>query len=157
MGLQLQATSLTRTNLLYELNHLTINQQIVLHTVFDKAKPFDLQYTMTAIAWEESDFSKYQLNLNDPSCGVFHIMPRNLADTNWEQSRICERLINDFDFSFSTALATFKWWYNYHKSKGHSNPWRKAISSYNGGYRGNKRYLQRILLRIHVLQIYLKE
>jgi len=141
-----------------ELKSLTPKQRYVMHYVFYKTKQFNLGYTMTAIAWQESKFGKYPINIHDPSCGIFHIMPKYQTDNRWKQSRMCERLIADKDFSIATALSVFKYWYNYWRSKGYSKKlsWKKAIMSYNGGVKGNKKYYQQIVRKIKALRKVLK-
>jgi hypothetical protein len=156
-------TSLFSSPLVNELKHLSPQQKSVMYYVFFKTKKFNLGYTMTAIAWQESKFGKYLINLSDPSCGIMHIMPKYKVDTKWEQSRMCERLIKDKDFSIATALSIFKFWYNYYRSKGYSKnlSWRKAIISYNAGYntdsKQGKLYLKQILLKIQALKQYFRK
>jgi len=118
------------------LNNLSKSQYKIFYKTWTKAKQFNLQYTLTAIAWQESDFGKYKLNLSDPSCGVFHIGVVTLTKNRWKQARLCERLIKDYDFSFSIALGRFKYFYNYWRSKGYSRQisWKRAICSYNAGF-----------------------
>ena len=133
-----------------------------MYNTFNKAKEFDLEYTMTAIVWQESQFGKYQLNLDDPSCGVFHIMPKylikrtSLKDTSWNRSRLCERLINDYDFSFAAALLELKYWQNYWRSKHVKMVWSHMVGSYNGGYIPNWQYVEEIKNKIRLLKTMLK-
>jgi len=146
---------------LNELSHLNKPQQEVMFNTYKKAKEFDLQLTMTAIAWQESKFGKYKLNLNDPSCGVFHVMPSTITKNKWKQSRMCERLIADYDFSFSVALQRLKYFYNYWISKGcnKNTAWKRSIMSYNAGYdyrHGNKYYKQ-IVKRLKAINIWVNK
>ena len=146
----------------YEVKHLDSHQKEVLRKTFWKAKEFDYQWTLSAIAWEESKFGKYPVNLSDPSCGAFHNLLKSVAKrvdyevNKWNMSRICEYLIRDFDFSFSQALAELKYWENYWRSKGLTGNklWRRTIMSYNAGfnYKKGKNYLNRILKRIYILR-----
>ncbi len=158
----LLATPMYANYLDQQLKHLSNKQRIVMSKVFIKAKKFNLEYTMTAIAWNESDFNKFQLNLSDPSCGLFHIMPSslvkrtNLKDNSWNRSRLCERLMEDNDFSFSAALLELKYWQNYWKSRGVSRIWSHTVSSYNGGFTGNAIYLNKIKAKIKALKKYFK-
>lgn len=148
--------------LVRELQHLNPNQKKVLQKTFLKGTSFDYEYTLTAIAWQESNFNKYTINLNDPSCGVFHIMPKyliqhiDMEDTSWNQSRLCERLIKDYDFSFSAALFYLKYWENYWKAKKVSKVWSHTVGSYNGGFHPNKKYIKEIRWKIRALKIYFK-
>jgi len=148
----IQANSLEK-----ELQNLSYKQKQVLIKTLYKGKEFNYGWTLAAIAWQESKFGKYLINLQDPSCGVFHVMPKYISDNKWKQSRICERLIKDFDFSFSQALAKLKYWENYHKSKKHYPVWKHTIMSYNGGFKGNDKYYKTIVLKIKALKHYIKK
>ena len=143
-------------SLLKEFNAMTPEQKKIACMVFKKAKEFNLQYTMTAIAWEESKFGKYTINLADPSFGIFHnqidsVANRHGVRSKWGKSRLAEQLLNSFDFSFSEALAELQYWQTYYK---HSwNKWSKMVMSYNAGYsyKNGKCYYQRIVLKIKAL------
>lgn len=155
----------TADKLRKELNELTIEQYKVLLTTFAKGRAFNYEYTMTAIAWQESTFGKYMMNLSDPSFGVFHNLITsviNRTDTNdspWNRSRVAERLIMDYDFSFSQSLGELKYWENYWTSKKVPRVWSHTIRSYNAGYKhtNGKAYLRMIKLRIKILKEYVKE
>ena len=151
-----------------ELYHLSEHQKIILLKTYIKAKQFGYENTMTAIAWQESQFGKYLVDLSGPSFGVFHNLVSSVArrngksGTSWSNSRIAERLILDYDFSFSQALAELKYWENYWRSKGKPHIWRETVGSYNGGYRWRHkksavRYLKYIIIRVRVLKVYMRE
>jgi len=138
---------------------LSSSQLNVLNKVYTKAKPFDLQLTMSAIAWQESHLGKYKVNLSDPSFGVFHnniatVSNRHNIKGQWSKSRIAERLIEDFDFSFAEALAELQYWKSYYKGK--PRPLSKAIMSYNCGFnikrKACKVYLRSIKTRMNIVK-----
>jgi len=147
-----------------DFDNLTPKQLQVLKYVYNKAKAFGLEHTLVAIAWQESDFGKYTINLGDPSCGIFSIMPKylikrtDLRNNSWNRSRLCERLIADPDFSFSAALLEFKYWKNYWISKKVARPWAHAVASYNQGFNANTNsdYVKKIKAKIKVLKKYYK-
>jgi hypothetical protein len=59
----------------HQLKHLTHHQKEVLKQVWYKAKPYDLSYTMSAIAFKESSLGVVLFNRKDGeigSYGVFH-------------------------------------------------------------------------------------
>jgi len=156
IALNLNATSL---------KNLSYQQKEVLQYVYSRAKEFNLQLTMTAIAYQESQFGKYELDLQDPSCGIFHVMPALLAvkvgldNNNWNRSRLCEKLIEDKDFSFSAALLELKYWQNYWRAQHVKRVWSHMVASYNGGYNINIKtntYLKHIKHKIRLLRAYLK-
>ena len=148
------------------LKNLSYQQKEVLSYVYSKAKEFNLSLTMTAIAWQESQFGRYELSLSDPSCGIFHVMPAILAvkvglqNDSWNRSRLCEKLITDRDFSFSAALLELKYWQNYWEAEHVSRVWSHMVASYNGGFNINIKtniYLKNIKAKIRLLKKYLKE
>ena len=144
------------------LNKITSNQKQILTYVYNKGKSYNLEHTLTAIVWQESQFGKFKINLNDPSCGIFHILPRSLInrtelnDTSWNRSRLCERLLVDNDFSFASAVLELKYWQNYWESKHVTNVWRHTVASYNGGYKAsiNSKYVQNIIKKIQYIKQY---
>lgn len=153
---------------MYELNHLTSYQKTILFRTYIKAKQFGYENTMTAIAWQESRFGKYPVDLSGPSFGVFHNLVSSVSKRNgnsgteWSNSRIAERLILDYDFSFSQSLAEIKYWENYWKSKNKPHVWREIVGSYNGGYgwrhkKSSVQYLKDIIIRMKVLKKYLSK
>ncbi len=151
LALNLSAESITE---------LSAPQKQLANQIYLEGNKYDLGYTMVAIAYQESHLGRYLISLNDPSCGCFSIMPSSLIkrtslkNNSWNQSRLCERLIKDNDFSFSAALLELKFWQNYWKSKHVTKVWSHMVSSYNGGYKANldSKYLKRIKHLVHKLQ-----
>jgi len=134
---------------LRNLKSLNVDQKKIANKVFMKAREFDLEYTMTAIAFKESSFGRTMYNLRDGelgSYGVFHNLVSSVYDRyvrykpvrkNNEISiklSLAKRLIDDFDFSFSQSLAELKYWENTAIVKGKRwDKWRYSILHYNGG------------------------
>jgi hypothetical protein len=121
---------------LYSLEPMQIKNLVY---IFNKAKPYNLSYTMSAIAMQESDLGRYFITINKDGsmdCSMFMINTKTLSKNQWKQSRLCERLIRDKDFSISIAIERFKYFYNYWFSKGYSEgvSWRYAVMSYHCGF-----------------------
>ena len=144
-----------------ELDNLSLSQKEVLVKTWLKAKKFNLEFTMTAIAWHESHFGLYPINLSDPSFGVFHnlitsVARRHNVTSKWSKSRLAEQLIQDYDFSFAESLSELKFWQGVHKNK--PNNWSLTVKSYNAGYRheNGKQYLVQIKTKIKALKRFFK-
>ena len=146
----------------YQLAHLTENQIEVKNLIAYNAKKYDLKYTMLAIAFRESQFGKYKLNLADPSAGIFHqLLPTyckelGLRPNSWNQSRIAEKLVSNNALALHTAINHFKRDYSHFKLLGYSNAisWRKAVMAYNAGiynYRVGYKYYKEIVKIIKAL------
>jgi len=140
-------------------------QKQVLKRAYEIGLPFNMGYTLAAIAWQESMAGKYLINLQDPSAGVFHnnlnsVMRRHheIPDTPFQRNRIAQRLIEDIDFSGAEALAELEYWKNVHGE----GKWFLIWQSYNGGfaylstnsiaYRKSYHYAQGILRKIRFLR-----
>jgi len=143
----------------YSYNNYNID---LLNKVYKESSEFNLGLTMGAILIQESDLGKYRLRINKDSidCGIFQINSKTLANNNWTQSRVCERLFRDDDFSLIVALKRFKYFYNFYRSKGLSRnkSWRRAVMSYHSGwnYKLGKRYLNSILKNMKLVKKLIK-
>ena len=146
-----------------ELLTLTTSQKVVLMKTFMKAKKIDLEYTMTAIAWQESRFGKHKINLSDPSFGIFHnqinsVCKREKSCTDWAKSRNAELLVSNFDFSFKHSSLELMFWKQYWKKKGGARQWSRMVQSYNAGFNfwNGKKYLIDIKQKIKALKRFVK-
>lgn len=129
---------------------------------------YDLGYALTAIAWKESNFGKYLINISDGkegSYGVYHILldtaaSRNKLRTVWDRSRYAERLIFEIELCADEAITELLFWKKYFKRT--STPWKAMFAGYNAGAKGlnsiaGKAYADDAILRVKALQRYFKE
>ena len=153
-----------------ELKNLSDSQLDTLLKVWRYGVDDDLSYTLAAIAWKESNFGKYTLNLSDGkygSFGVFHInleyhIKRVKASSNWSRDREAEKLLNSLEYSTSHALGVLKYYISYHtKKSGGKSSLVKAIASYNAGFNHKsskgQAYSKDVVLRIKVLTQFFKQ
>lgn len=123
----------------------TQDQIKVLQFAHDKGKPYDLQWTLAAIAWQESSAGLKHKNPKADSYGIFgsllttveaRLKDKEFADSlrkvplNRKQTIFL--LKHDWEFSSEFALAELTYWQDRHK-----NDHRKTVSSYFGGNRPN--------------------
>ncbi len=117
----------------------------------------NLCLTMAAIAWQESDLGLYQINLQDPSAGIYHIKISNaikdttLKNTRFNRNRVAMWLIRYPNWAAKLAISELKFWLRYW----HHN-WFKSIGSYNGGYHSNKRYARAIASKVRFLRKHIR-
>jgi len=150
----------------YSVEKLTDAQKSTMLHIYEAGKKFDLGLTLAAIAWQESQLGAHPINLSDPSCGVFHVMPSSLIrrlplkNNAWNRSRLCERLISDLDFSVSAALMELKYWQNYWRVRlKQKNVWKHMVASYNGGFAAgpNSNYVKVIAKKVRIVEQILRE
>lgn len=143
-----------------EWNSLTLEQKYTAQRIFDYANKDGLGWSAIAIAWQESQFGKWEINLNkngSMDCGTFQnnvqsvARHQNLKLNRYTKKEICTDLIKDFGYSYLNFAAEIKYWSKVHKGK-----WINVWSSYNGGWRGNTKYALEIANRILVLKKYIK-
>ena len=127
------------------------------------AEQYNLKYTLLAIAFKESQWGKYKLNLQDPSAGLFHkLLPYycielHLKPNKWNESRLAEKLIHSDADAFMVALWDFQRNYKYFKFLGKNSnlSWRYAVQAYNAGignYRAGKKYYIEVVKIIRALK-----
>lgn len=132
---------------------MTSEQKQLLTTVYTKTAGTGYQLTLTAIAWKESRGNIWPVNVNDPSCGVFHtkitnVMKReSIEDSAFRRNVVCAKLMDDLDFAIKHAMLELDFW-----DKKYRGDWRKIWASYNGGHSGNKTYGKEISEIISVLR-----
>ena len=109
---------------------LDLDQYVLASKIYSKSNSIEL----ISISFVESRLGKYPINLQDPSCGVFHIHIKyllkqlGLKDTPFNRNKLCSDLL-DLDYSISLATNTLDYFYKYHKQD-----YKKTIQSFNSGF-----------------------
>lgn len=117
------------------LNRMSPLQQWTLLKSYEIGEPFDMGYSLAAIAWQESVAGLYPININDPSFGVHHIlldsaMKRSgMKDTSFNRNIMASSLL-DIEVSAEYAIMELQYWKKYHKGN-----WNRIWASYNAGHR----------------------
>lgn len=145
------------------------NEQIkVMIYSYQVGVEYNLGYSLAAIAWKESDFGRYLLNLSDGkygSFGVYHVLleyaaARNKLKTSWERSRYAEKLMLDMELCAQEAISELLFWNKRYRKQEHSL--LRALAAYNAGGKNinspaGKLYAEDAMLRIKALQRYFKK
>jgi len=157
------------------LTKITPTQRIVMWNSYRTGLKANLGYTLTAIAWKESMFGLYRMNITDGyakskykgSFGVHHILLStavNMAGikTAWSASRLAERLYTDDKLNATAALEILVYWRTRWSNNNSNMVWSRTVASYNAGTRGintkaGVAYRDDILLRVKALKWYFKE
>lgn len=136
------------------------SQILVMKEIYKRVEPYGLVYSALAIAWQESNFGKWSINLQDPSCGpfqqsVFHYMRKyKLKMTDFNMNKVCSELIFNIDLSVATFISEIESWELVHRKRW--NKWDYIYRSYNAGNNWNsevaKNYSLKIRTRIRVLK-----
>ena len=129
------------------LENLSGPQLAVMYRTFYTAKVHDLHWTMTAIAWKESEFGLNLVGRTTPDYGVFQINIKTYRNRFSDYDGLKDELTNNYSLGFSAALAEIEYWKSVHGSN-----WNKVWASYNSGWTGGKGYSDSIKLRIKALK-----
>lgn len=155
-------------NYYQRLEQLSDKQIKIMIYSYQVGAEYNLGYSLAAIAWKESEFGTYLLNLGDGqygSYGVYHVLldyvaVRNKLKSNWERSRYAEKLVSNIELCAQEAISELLFWNKVYK--GQKNALSKALASYNAGGKGinspaGKIYAEDAMLRIKALQKYFKK
>jgi hypothetical protein len=145
-----------------ELEQLSPEQYKTLLAIMHYGDEYELGMTLAAIAWKESGFGKFNMNLADGeygSFGPFHIRldyaaKRHGKKNDWSRSRLAERLLYDLEFAVKEAANVFKIF------KDKKCNYSCALARYNGGYGASKNkvalaYAEDIKKRVKAIQEYI--
>lgn len=145
-----------------ELENLTKEQYQVMLGALHYGEEYELGLTLAAIAWKESGFGKFTMNLDDGKYGSFspyHIRldyasQRHNIKTGWSRSRLAERLLNDLEFATKEAARVLQ------SFRGKKCNYSCSIARYNGGYTAHKNkkalaYAEDIKKRVEAIKGYI--
>lgn len=112
---------------------MSVEQQVTLARSYQYGEPYNLGYTLSAIAWKESLAGKYKINYSDPSFGVYHnvihqVARREGVTGGFAKNQLAQRLVDDDEYAASQAIAELQSWLRYHKGDLY-----KSWASYNAG------------------------
>lgn len=144
---------------LKELHNLTPKQAEVMKMTMEYGKQHNLSYTLTAIAWKESNFGKYLVGWTTPDYGIFqnnyytykNRFKKRINQAGLTKSQVIKMLTHSFYIGAEAAVAELKFWRK-------SRDWRHSVESYNDGTRisaKGKAYGADIAKRVRLLQQYL--
>lgn len=153
-----------------EFNSLSIKQHNFLVKVYQKAAPYHINKTLTAIVWKESSAGKYRINPNNKNssmdCSAYMINTYSALNRQGKKKSransilMCQDLLEDEEFAFMEAVTTIKWSEQMLRKKKEFS-WTNVWSSYNTGYNykstTGKKYAEDIRLRIRVLEKYINK
>lgn len=151
-----------------ELYKLDKSQMQILKDILllDIDKGFELE--MATLAWKESNFGKWMINITDGkygSFGLYHIrldyaLVRNKITSSWGKSRYTEKLLYDFELSSNEAVTLLLYWHNYHRKNNKQDVKKYMFASYNGGYKLSKQaiaYGEDAILRLEALRKFISD
>ncbi|MCK5536989.1 MAG: hypothetical protein KAI79_09190 [Bacteroidales bacterium] len=152
---------MTDQDLYNELERLSVSQQRVLARTYNTAKQYNLEYTMTAMAWNESRFGLKMENKRTKDYGVFGINLKSfksrfghkLKGLNASDKAIKTALKESYELNFKSSLAEIRYW-----QKHRNGNWQLVVRSYNAGWNhsNGKRYAKGIARHIRILKLFFK-
>lgn len=125
------------------------NQKRILSHAYAYGKPYDLEYSMAAIAWEESSAGEILLNYKDPAAGIYQnyaataLKRENRKVNHANKSAILLELATDEIKSTAHGISELLHWANTRKN------WKDVWASYNSGKNYKERVPKEYAERIH--------
>lgn len=113
----------------------SMRQKITLLSAYMYGIPYDLSYSLAAIAWKESSAGDVPMNLNDPSFGIHHITLKNAIiysgrpDTHRNRQIVASELVKSNRLSSEFAIINLNYW-----RMQYGDDWMKVWASYNKGW-----------------------
>lgn len=146
-------------SLSYQYSHFSKQQIEVLKQSCEAGKPYNLCLTLASIAWHESDAGLWQINLQDPGAGIYNVkistaMSRikpKLRNTPFNRNRVAMWLIDYPKLAAKIAIYELKDWMKYWHGD-----WYRAVGSYNGGTKWNKKYAKDIAKKVRFLKKHIR-
>ena len=153
---------------LNDLKNLSTEQRSIMMSAYTKGKAEGYDLLLPAIAWKESYFGKYPINVADGkygSYGPYHVRLdiyalRKKEQSTFHMSMLAVKFINDIDFSSKVTLEYINY---FARNKPLSDtPIYDIAARYNGGNNGHtkkqaKLYALDVLLRMKALDIYINK
>lgn len=144
--------------------NLSEYQRSNLMLIAEKTYQFGLSHTAAAVAWQESNFGKWPIDIAGMSCGLFHkVIPNYMKDKNMEVNNFkvnvaCSDFINDNDLAIIVFLDDILYWKNSLTKRGYKGAQLLDMMyrSYNAGYRIDNKdsitYSKKVQARVSVLK-----
>lgn len=153
------SSTLTMKDLKDQYNRLSTTQIDTMIYVYNFGLKHDLEWTLTAIAWKESEFGLLKLPLDNLlDRGLMQINLKTyfkrhgIKNTRWNRSKYGTMLVVNDDNNLLAAIDEIRFWESIKpKYSGYRFVWK----GYNGGYSNSKRsiaYAADIALRIKFLR-----
>lgn len=133
---------------------LTPYQIDIANQSYKAGLPYDLGLTAVAIAWEESRLGLYKVrhnvtNVKDQSYGIMHIVAywkvKNM--TPFQAGQWVQDMVTNDAKSIDVGVQDILYWQNAAKGD-----WLNGVGMYNGGWKPNKDYGQRIVNTVRNLK-----
>lgn len=140
---------------------LSERQMSIMFFSYSYGREHDLGYTLTAIAMQESDLGRWNVNLQDPSASPWHVtVDKAVTRLGWSMTRFnmnraTQRLMEDPFLGASIAVEELKNWHRLHDNVSGNERWRRTWASYNKGYNWHNENGQRYADSIndHIIRI----
>lgn len=111
---------------------LSSEQRYRLQWAYSYGEQYNLGWTMSAIAWHESNAGKYKINTKSSDYGIFQVNIQTSSDIlgvsgYWNKQALITKMVVDDEFNAYLALHVLQHFQKTRKS------WKSVVRSYNEG------------------------
>jgi len=131
-----------------EYNNLSVVQKGRLEFAYHQGAEYDLGWTLTAIAYNESMAGRWRLNMTTGDVGLFQVNRKTAhkvlgITSHYKKLKLDQKLVYDDILNAYVALDVLRYFKKYHKGN-----WKKMVMSYNNGFSINTKKAEDYLASI---------
>jgi len=141
--------------LMYDLEHMNNKQIINIIKAYDFGKKYDLQWTLAAITWQESEGGLLKIDRNLNKFGLCkldineHLKMRKIKSSFFSRSEYATKLIEDDFYNLKWTVKKIL------KLKKNNKGWFNIWGAFNSNYYPNLKYASNIYDKIQILKKYM--
>jgi len=126
-----------------EWDKLSEEQQYRLEYAYNYGKPYNMGWTMSSLAWQESQGGLYRVNIKSHDFGLFQINKTTIYNilgvtSYWKKQEIITKVVMDDALGAYLALDVLQ-----HFERVHKGDWKKMVMSYNIGNKKDYKSLKK--------------
>lgn len=137
--------------LVQECPYFTPEQLLTMQRAYEAGDKIDMNYTMAAIALQESNAGEQLVNHRTKDYGVFQNHLKTVASREGVKpsKHLANKLVKNFDYSAEHAVKELEYWKQVRKDR-----LQEVLASYNAGFnlKAGRKYANEVMEKIAMLQ-----
>lgn len=139
------------SEIVQECPYFTPEQLLTMQRAYEAGDKIDMNYTMAAIALQESNAGEQLVNHRTRDYGVFQNHLKTVASREGVKpsKHLANKLVKNFDYSADHAVKELEYWKQVRKDR-----LQDVLASYNAGFnmKAGRKYANEVMDKIAMLQ-----